>query len=596
MRFGIVLVLLLGLMATLAPVQSSPGKTSEKVPGALFQDFEPAGHFIVKFQEHAAVRFDGSRLVSRAGHDLRPFLQVLEQCPAARIERLFLRSEPDLDAERRLAEARSGQRMPDLNSYVMITFQERVDWPGLVDAMNALSIVAAAYPDARGQEPGMLVLPPALLATPDFTPSQGYRDPPPTGVNASYGNRFPDGKGQSIQVIDFERGWNHTHEDLGSPRHLYGALRAGSRDHGTAVLGEMIGQENGFGVTGIAPAATALTVSYYNDTIPNALNQAIAASKAGDFIILESQLPTMSTVIPIEWEQATFDVVKIATGKGIHVFAAAGNGSQNLDDAKFLGRFDRNVRDSGAVMCAASNGSVLDPASFSNYGSRIDAHGWGYYVISSGYGTLYKGPSENEWYTNSFSGTSSATPMVTASGMVIEAVSRALRGHGLKPPELRDLITQTGTPQNPNVRRIGPRPDLKRALSRVGAHLSSDGLAWPGRKVPLDLVDIDSAGLPYQAAASFGTQPGIVLPDQRIIPLNPDPVFYLSALGITNLFQGFSGWFDNQGYASATLEVLDETYMVGITLHVGFVVIDFQAPSSVRTIANPWAVRVTAKA
>jgi serine protease len=590
MRPTAIVWFLLALLAAGIAAQLS----DEKLPGHLFRDLDATGNFIVKFREEASVRVHPSGVVSEAGRDLGAFRATLAAFPGATIARLFERSEAELRAERREAEARTGRRMPDLNGYIRITFDGPVDWPRLVDALNALPVVAVAYPEARAQEPSMPALP-VWPATPDFTAGQTYRQAPPDGINAPHGNRFPGGLGQGVQLVDFERGWNHTHEDLGSPPHLYGTIRSGSRDHGTAVLGELLGFPNGFGVTGIAPSVSAATVSYYNDTVANALNRAVGSSKAGDVILLEAQLPELSTVIPIEWEQATFDVVKIATGKGIHVFAAAGNGSQNLDDAKFLGRFDRRTRDSGAVLCAASNGRLLDPASFTNYGSRIDAHGWGYNVTSAGYGDLYRGSGENQYYTAVFSGTSSASPIVTGAGLVIEGVSRALRGKGLAPLELRDLITATGTPQNPSTWRIGPRPDLKRALSRVGGHLSSDGQAWPGRIVPLDLVDIDSPGKTYWAAASFANAPGIVLADKRVIPLDPDPLFFLSLSGLTTLFADFQGTLDAAGYAVARLEILNAPFTIGLTIHTAFVVLEPASPTGVGTISNPWPVKVTAK-
>ena len=39
------------------------------------------------------------------------------------------------------------------------------------------------------------------------------------------------------------------------------AAKVGTTDHGTAVLGELVGDANGFGVTGLAPGATLRTVN-----------------------------------------------------------------------------------------------------------------------------------------------------------------------------------------------------------------------------------------------------------------------------------------------------------------------------------------------
>ena len=52
----------------------------------------------------------------------------------------------------------------------------------------------------------------------------------------------------------------------------------------------------------------------------------------------------------MEYWQANFDVIRNATAKGIIVVEGAGNGTMNLDSSIYDGRFDRNVRDSGAIM------------------------------------------------------------------------------------------------------------------------------------------------------------------------------------------------------------------------------------------------------
>jgi hypothetical protein len=98
-------------------------------------------------------------------------------------------------------------------------------------------------------------------ATPDFTARQGYLDVAPGGVDARWAWTQPGGRGAGIRVIDCEWGWRFTHEDLTRNQ---GGVVAGTADatpdsratnHGTAVLGEISGDVNGIGVTGISPDA-----------------------------------------------------------------------------------------------------------------------------------------------------------------------------------------------------------------------------------------------------------------------------------------------------------------------------------------------------
>ena len=82
--------------------------------------------------------------------------------------------------------------------------------------------------------------------------------------------------------------------------------------------------------------------------------------------------------------------------------------------ARWNGVFDRNVRDSGAVMVGAGTPTGRIAEWFTNYGSRVDLEGWGSSVTTTGYGDLWNtGPDST--YTAGFNGTSSATPIVTGS-------------------------------------------------------------------------------------------------------------------------------------------------------------------------------------
>jgi hypothetical protein len=108
---------------------------------------------------------------------------------------------------------------------------------------------------------------------------------------------------------------------------------------------------------------------------------------------------------------------------------------------------------------------------FSNYGRRVDCQGWGRGVVTLGYGDLRNGTPQQQ-YTAQFSGTSSASPIVTA---VCACVQGYVRSHGLQALDcatLRDWLRNTGSPQTdgpngPATQRIGNRPDLRVLFARA---------------------------------------------------------------------------------------------------------------------------------
>ena len=93
--------------------------------------------------------------------------------------------------------------------------------------------------------------------------------------------------------------------------------------------------------------------------------------------------------VPFELLQPVFDATLTLTANDVHVVVTAGNGDNNLDDPRFFNRFDRTFRDSGAVFVGATDGSSMDRVWFSNYGSRLDANGWGQDVVAAGGGGLF---------------------------------------------------------------------------------------------------------------------------------------------------------------------------------------------------------------
>jgi subtilisin family serine protease len=329
----------------------------------------------------------------------------------------------------------------------------------------------------------------------------------PTGIDAYYAWTQPGGRGAGVKIIDCEWGWLFTHEDL---KLNQGGVVVGAgssnTDHGTAVAGEISGDVNSIGITGIAPEAHFSAAAF---SLPTAQVIKAAADKLspGDIILLEIHRAGPNAngqgqfgYIAIEWWPDDFAAIRYATNKGIIVVEAAGNGFQNLDDpvynnprpgfpASWKNPFNRNNPQCGAVMVGAGNppsgthGRTQHPTwgevyvdrarcSFSNYGACVDAQGWGWEVTSTGYGDLQGGPDNKLHYTDQFSGTSSASPIVVGALACVQGILKARGRIPLSPARARDLLRTTGSPQQaapgrPVTQRIGNRPNLRQMIANV---------------------------------------------------------------------------------------------------------------------------------
>ena len=314
------------------------------------------------------------------------------------------------------------------------------------------------------------------IATPSFESYQGYLGPAPHGIDAPAAWRRGI-RGQGEWFADIEGGWNRTHEDLPGERitHVGGDFIESWRPHGTAVLGEVVGRDNGKGVVGIAPDVDRVfTSSIGNTTVADAIDTAAEQLRAGDVLLIELQgFGPRGRFVPIEYWDDNYDAIAAATARGVVIVEAAGNGGEDLDHAIYDGVLSRDHRDSGAIVVGAGGPprdgfTDRERLDFSNYGSRVDVQGWGRMVATLDYGDLQKCSGIDRHYTNLFSGTSSASPIVAGAAVLVESAARA-RGRVLTPAQVRELLRATGTAQTGDADRepIGPRPDLARAFAAL---------------------------------------------------------------------------------------------------------------------------------
>ncbi|HEY8946351.1 MAG TPA: S8 family serine peptidase [Polyangiaceae bacterium] len=449
---------------------------------------------VVKFQEGTGVRLQGaalSRVASLASTGIQA-AQVLRDLGsissllsnrAVTLNPLFSLPETRLAALKTKGEQRARRKLAELPLYFTapVPKSSRAELVALVEALNAHASVEIAYVQSK---PELASAPQGAETfdanTPDFTSLQGYIDNDENGMGVAVARALPGGRGQNARVIDVEQHWVADHEDLPPPFFYAPAPYQGNADHGTAVAGVIVGQENGFGVTGLAPLSGIGYSSWLNAGVASAIATAAAELSAGDAVLIEvhAQGPSTATCscnpgqcnyVAMEFFQAEFDAIQTATANGIMVVEAAGNGSVNLDHPTYAGAFDRTVRDSGAVLVGASLSTSRSPTCWTNYGSRIDVHAWGENVVTSGGdGQLYSGTlGERDRYTASFAGTSSASAIMSGAMAVLQSVAEQASGP-LTALQARNLLASTGKPQEADLaRRIGPLPDLATAAPAV---------------------------------------------------------------------------------------------------------------------------------
>lgn len=406
-------------------------------------------------------------------------------------EPLFARPPDALRADRAEAEAEAGEPLPDLTRWYRVAVEPH--------RAEALAVALEADPDverafvAPVPELAGVALPPAPgrsgpddtcpVRTPSYEPYQGYLGPAPAGIDAPAAWTRPGGRGAGVWFADVEGGWNAAHEDLPGDRieHVAGEpIDARSWiAHGTAVLGEVAARDNGLGMVGIAPdVERVFTASIGGLPVAAAIDAAQARLRPGDVLLIELHaIGPRGKWLPMEFWDDTWEVIRLATARGVVIVEAAGNGGEDLDHPAYRGKLDRRLRDSGAIVVGAgapAREGFVDRArlDFSNYGTRVDVQGWGRRVATLDYGDLQRcSVAAERDYTDHFGGTSSASPVVAGAAILVQGVTRAARGRPLSPLELRALLVSTGSPQvdgSDGVRRhIGPRPNLARALAAL---------------------------------------------------------------------------------------------------------------------------------
>lgn len=377
----------------------------------------------------------------------------------------------------------------------------------------------------EGVEKVLRIPVPVNALAPDYTTNQQYVHEGNAGINADSVYLVYNNRGGGIRVCDIEYDFNKLHTDLPAVTWL-GAAAASPYDdhHGTAVLGELASLNNGAGTTGIASdcqvffaAACTMPDTLYDLEAP--ILTATSVFSPGDIILLEQQIggPNEDTVnpssqrglVPVEWYEPYYNAILTAVGNGITVVEAAGNGQENLDAPEYRtgngGHYPfLPANNSGAIVVGAGGAGVTVGISarsrlwYSNYGSRVDVQGVGEAVTTTGYGDYYSSDGYNGYYTNTFGGTSSASPVVTGAAALLQSVYKSVKGITLSPAQVRTLLRNNGKAQTGGIfpassYHIGPLPDVFAAIRQA---LATTGINTPTQNETIQIY-------PNPASAAF---------------------------------------------------------------------------------------------
>ncbi|MCB0075114.1 MAG: hypothetical protein KDE20_26830, partial [Caldilineaceae bacterium] len=224
-------------------------------------DFYAADAIMIKFRDAAPIRLRDGVPVNVAADVQAAGIDALHALAAGGTwTRGHDVSEAALDELRAEGQVRSGAPLPDLNNYLRLELPPGMDVPTALAQFGALPDVEwvgpIPKPVASAAVPN-LVHPGGITGDVAADRYQQYLDPAPEGIDARWAWYGTNGTGAGVRICDLEKNLNRDHSDLGTVKVLNpGPNPANDDNHGTAVLGILAGENNGFGITGIAHDAS----------------------------------------------------------------------------------------------------------------------------------------------------------------------------------------------------------------------------------------------------------------------------------------------------------------------------------------------------
>gem|GEM_PF-6985146 len=487
---------------TRPPADVQPGTVAMKPAHWPIGEGYSQRFIAVKFLDDSAVRAVAGRLANLApGQAARNanagYLGVgtwrsMFMLPEATLQQMRATATANFQQAGFVPRGQTAPRVVDLRTHFIVEVPEGVSAQAMIDALNTLPEVEMAQPYP---EP---VAPPAVG---EYQDQQKYWRSANAGLGFDDVKWWKGGTGKFVKIVDAEYTFNAAHADLPAITNVVAngiEIPGGTDDHGTAVLGQLVSKADGVGTTGVAWEASIAFAATYTLTPPllngvwdvgNAITRGANHVGNGGVVLIEQQMagpnvPAMPPpgsqlgLVAVEWFKPWYDAIVTAVGNGVTVVEAAGNGSEDLDGAAYgAGNGGHHpfkpANASGAIIVGA--GAIQDGTDkarsrlgFSNYGSILSLQGHGEGVVTTGYGDLHNADGKNKQYTSTFGGTSGASPCVTAAVALAQSIRKGVENQFFTPAQIRTLLIDNGVAQqagtNPANQKIGPLPNLKRAL------------------------------------------------------------------------------------------------------------------------------------
>lgn len=381
----------------------------------------------------------------------------------------------------------------------------------LVNWLNAMQIVEVAYPIPASEEPPSI---PWMNPGYDLVSPSTVREPPHMLPWNPMGNAFgvnsPEvssrldpafrtmWQGQDVDFVDMEYSW-FWHEKIGDVYRIPGGALSSDAswmNHAVACMSIAFGAGRSnndtsglrYATRGLAPLVRrgfSANIGVVGQNTPDGVERAQRTIERDDVILVEAQYDSPIFVsgvrirTAVEAEAATYDVIRRATANGRVVIEPTGNArAGGTNDIDFTIGWRTN---SGALVVGANNGAAQAgmPMPGSGFGSRVDANAWGAAVQAAASWNYIPGNNldsppgtpNNQSYTLGFSGSSSASAIVSGAVAQMVGVHNGAFYRELAPPArvaatVRSLINAGGTPPVvANGRSYGTQPNVERTVT-----------------------------------------------------------------------------------------------------------------------------------
>jgi len=218
--------------------------------------------------------------------------------------------------------------------------------------------------------------------------------------------------------VDDINGWNFMDSNNNLDPDITGDYDYTAVNHGTVIAGVISATANNNGIIGIAPNAKIMPLKILDN---KGIGNTLVLSQAIDYAVENGADIINLSIVGTFFDDNLRDSITNAYNSGVMIIAASGNEDNlgvNLDDTPHYPVCDTG--DINRVLGVAAVDSDNKLASFSNYGKKcIDISAPGTHFYST---TLYSSSNSKfkSYYKGGWSGTSVATPIISATAALIK--------------------------------------------------------------------------------------------------------------------------------------------------------------------------------